>query len=169
MKKYFAILSLSIALILNSCSTVPLSGRSRLNLVSNDQVLPMAFQAYSQFLGENKVLPAGNAETRRVKTVGNQLIAAVTSYMNSHNYANLISDYKWEVNVVQNPEKNAWCMPGGKIVVYTGILPVTQTDAGLATVLGHEIAHAIAGHSAERMSQQMVAQGLGAVGGGGSF
>ena len=165
MKKYFAILSLSIALILNSCSTVPLSGRSRLNLVSNDQVLPMAFQAYSQFLGENKVLPAGNAETRRVKTVGNQLIAAVTSYMNSHNYANLISDYKWEVNVVQNPEKNAWCMPGGKIVVYTGILPVTQTDAGLATVLGHEIAHAIAGHSAERMSQQMVAQGLGAVGG----
>ena len=165
MKNYIIILGVSIALLFNSCSTVPLSGRSRLNLVSNDQVLPMAFQAYSQFLGENNVLPANNAEARRVKTVGNKLIAAVTQYMNANNYGNLIADYKWEVNVVQSKERNAWCMPGGKIVVYTGILPVTATDAGLATVLGHEIAHAIAGHSAERMSQQMVAQGLGAVGG----
>ncbi|WP_256007590.1 MULTISPECIES: M48 family metallopeptidase [Pedobacter] len=158
--------SVAVALALSSCSTVPLTGRSRLNLVSNDQVLPMAFQAYSEFLTENKsaVLPSNNAQAQRVKNVGNKLIASVKNYMNNNNYGDLIADYKWEVNVVQSKELNAWCMPGGKIVVYTGILPVTQDDAGLATVLGHEIAHAIAGHSAERMSQEMVSQGIGVAG-----
>jgi metalloendopeptidase OMA1, mitochondrial len=167
MKKLFLTASVAGILLFNSCSTVPLTGRSRFDLVSNDQVLPMAFQAYSTFLTENKstVLPASNAQALKVKTVGSRLITAVKSYMNSNNYGNLIADYQWEVNVVQNNEKNAWCMPGGKIVVYTGILPVTQDDAGLATVMGHEIAHAIAGHSAERMSQEMVAQGVGAAAG----
>lgn len=167
MKKLFLTASIAGILLFNSCSTVPLTGRSRLDLVSNDQVLPMAFQAYGEFLNENKatVLPASSAQALKVKTIGSRLITAVQSYMNSNNYGNLIKDYKWEVNVVQNNEKNAWCMPGGKIVVYTGILPVTQDDAGLATVMGHEIAHAIAGHSAERMSQEMAAQGLGAVAG----
>ncbi|WP_231464994.1 M48 family metallopeptidase [Pedobacter sp. Leaf132] len=167
MKKLFLTAGVAAALLFNSCSTVPLTGRSRFDLVSNDQVLPMAFQAYSTFLNENKstVLPASNAQALRVKTVGAKLISAVKSYMNSNNYGNLIADYQWEVNVVQNNEKNAWCMPGGKIVVYTGILPVTQDDAGLATVMGHEIAHAIAGHSAERMSNEMVAQGLGSIAG----
>lgn len=167
MKKLLLITGLAVALLFNSCSTVPLTGRSRLNLVSNDQVLPMAFQAYGEFLSENKstVLPASNAQTLKVKTIGSRLITAVQTYMNNNNYGNLIKDYKWEVNVVQNNEKNAWCMPGGKIVVYTGILPVTQDDAGLATVMGHEIAHAIAGHSAERMSQEMVSQGIAAAGG----
>ncbi|WP_443946328.1 M48 family metallopeptidase [Pedobacter sp. AW1-32] len=167
MKKVLFTASLAAVLLFNSCSTVPLTGRSRLDLVSNDQVLPMAFQAYDTFLTENKtaVLPASNAQALKVKTIGSRLITAVKSYMNQNNYANLIADYQWEVNVVQNNEKNAWCMPGGKIVVYTGILPVTQDDAGLATVMGHEIAHAIAGHSAERMSQEMVAQGIGAAGG----
>ncbi|ARS40804.1 peptidase M48 [Sphingobacteriaceae bacterium GW460-11-11-14-LB5] len=167
MKKLFLTASVAGILLFNSCSTVPLTGRSRFDLVSNDQVLPMAFQAYSTFLTENKttVLPASNAQALKVKTIGSRLITAVKSYMNSNNYGNLIADYQWEVNVVQNNEKNAWCMPGGKIVVYTGILPVTQDDAGLATVMGHEIAHAIAGHSAERMSNEMVAQGLGAAAG----
>lgn len=167
MKKILALAFVSSALLFNSCSTVPLTGRSRLNLVSNDQVLPMAFQAYSEFLTENKstVLPASNAQALRVKTVGSKLITAVKQYMNANNYGDLIKDYKWEVNVVQNKEQNAWCMPGGKIVVYTGILAVTKDDAGLATVMGHEIAHAIAGHSAEQMSQEMLSQGIGAVGG----
>ncbi|RZK90846.1 MAG: M48 family peptidase, partial [Pedobacter sp.] len=167
MKKIFLTAFAAATLLFNSCSTVPLTGRSRLDLVSNDQVLPMAFQAYGEFLNENKstVLPASNAQTLRVKTIGSRLITAVQSYMNNNNYGNLIKDYKWEVNVVQNNEKNAWCMPGGKIVVYTGILPITQDDAGLATVMGHEIAHAIAGHSAERMSQELAAQGLGAAAG----
>ncbi len=157
MKKVFFSLIIGSALILNSCSTVPLTGRSRLNLVNNDSVLPMAFQAYDQFLTENKkaVLPASNAQTVRVKAVGNKLIEAVKSYMNSNGYGNMIKDFQWEVNVVEDKSVNAWCMPGGKIVVYTGILPITQTDAGLAAVLGHEIGHAIAGHSAERMSQQL--------------
>lgn len=166
MKRILIVGITTIGLAFSSCSTVPLTGRSRLNLVSNDQVLPMAFQAYDQFLTENKgaVLSASNAQASRVKMVGNKLIASVKNYMNSNNYGDLIKDYKWEVNVVQSKELNAWCMPGGKIVVYTGILPVTKDDAGLATVMGHEIAHAIAGHSAERMSQQMVGQGLGALG-----
>jgi predicted Zn-dependent protease len=167
MKKIFVLASIVSALLFNSCSTVPLTGRSRLNLVSDDQVLPLAFQAYSEFLTENKtsVLPANNAQTLKVKTIGSRLVTAVQTYMNNNNYGDLIKDYKWEVNVVQNNEKNAWCMPGGKIVVYTGILSVTQDDAGLATVMGHEIAHAIAGHSAERMSNEMVSQGLGAAAG----
>ncbi|HKG07532.1 MAG TPA: M48 family metallopeptidase [Pedobacter sp.] len=166
MKKILIIGITVIGLAFSSCSTVPLTGRSRLNLVSDDQVLPMAFQAYGEFLTENKsaVLPASNAQAQRVKTIGNRLIAAVKSYMNNNNYGDLIQNYKWEVNVVESKELNAWCMPGGKIVVYTGILPVTKDDAGLATVMGHEIAHAIAGHSAERMSQEMVSQGIGAAG-----
>ena len=166
MKRILIVGVTAIGLAFSSCSTVPLTGRSRLNLVSDDQVLPMAFQAYSQFLTENKgaVLSSSNSQAARVKNVGNKLIASVKSYMNNNNYGDLIKDYKWEVNVVESKELNAWCMPGGKIVVYTGILPVTKDDAGLATVMGHEIAHAIAGHSAERMSQQMVGQGLGALG-----
>lgn len=166
MKKLIIVGVTIISLAFSSCSTVPLTGRSRLNLVSDDQVLPMAFQAYSEFLTENKgaVLSASNAQASRVKMIGNKLISAVKTYMNNNNYGDLIKNYKWEVNVVESKELNAWCMPGGKIVVYTGILPVTKDDAGLATVMGHEIAHAIAGHSAERMSQQMVAQGAGTLG-----
>jgi len=166
MKKILLIVT-TIGLAFSSCSTVPLTGRSRLNLVSDDQVLPMAFQAYSEFLTENKsvVLPSSNSQAQRVKNVGNKLITSVKNYMNNNGHAELIRNYQWEVNVVQSKDLNAWCMPGGKIVVYTGILPVTQDDAGLATVIGHEIAHAIAGHSAERMSQEMVAQGVGAAGG----
>jgi metalloendopeptidase OMA1, mitochondrial len=166
MKKILIVGATLVGLTFSSCSTVPLTGRSRLNLVSNSQVLPMAFQSYSEFLKENKsaVLPASNAQAQRVKNVGNKIITAVKSYMNANNLGDEIKDYQWEVNVVQSKDLNAWCMPGGKIVVYTGILPVTQDDAGLATVMGHEVAHAIAGHSAERMSQQMVAQGVGALG-----
>lgn len=166
MKKLFIPMALAGAILLNSCSTVPLTGRSRLNLVNNDAMLPMAFQAYDQFLTENKntVLPASNAQTARVKNVGNKLITAVKSYMNSNGHADLIKDFQWEINVVNDKAVNAWCMPGGKIVVYTGILPVTQTDAGLAAVLGHEIGHAIAGHSAERMSQQLGAEVVNVVG-----
>jgi predicted Zn-dependent protease len=167
MKKVIILGATVIGLAISSCSTVPLTGRSRLNLVSDDQVLPMAFQAYSTFLTENKnaVLPASNAQASRVKMIGNKLIAAVKTYMNNNNYGDLIKDYKWEVNVVESKELNAWCMPGGKIVVYTGILPVTKDDAGLATVMGHEIGHAIAGHSAERMSQEMATQGVGSLAG----
>lgn len=167
MKKLIALGSLSILLGINACTTVPLTGRSRLDLVSNDQVMPLAFQAYSEFINENKatVLPSSNAQAAQVKQVGNQVIAAVKSYMNANNYGDLIKDYKWEVNVVKNDQKNAWCMPGGKIVVYTGILSATKDNAGLATVLGHEVAHAIAGHSAERMSNDMAMQGLGSLAG----
>ncbi len=162
MKKILILSLASISLTISSCTTVPLTGRSRLNLVSDSQVLPMAFQAYGEFLTENKssLLSSSNAQAMQAKRVGSNLINAVKTYMNANNYGDLIKDYQWEVNVVQNKQLNAWCMPGGKIVVYTGILPVTKDDSGLATVLGHEIAHAIAGHSAERMSKEMVSQGI---------
>ncbi|MEE1883835.1 M48 family metallopeptidase [Pedobacter flavus] len=166
MKKLVFLWVISAGLLFNSCSTVPLTGRSRLNLVNNDAVMPMALQAYNQFLTENKknVLSASNAQTLRVKTVGNKLIESVRTYMNANGHAELIKDFQWEINVVEDKSVNAWCMPGGKIVVYTGLLPVTQTDAGLAAVLGHEIGHAIAGHSAERMSQQLGSEIVNVVG-----
>jgi len=166
MKKLFILGVALTGLTISSCTTVPLTGRSRLNLVSDSQVLPMAFQAYGEFLTENKgaVLSTSNAQAQQVKRVGNNIIASVKSYMNNNGYGESIKNYQWEVNVVQSKDLNAWCMPGGKIVVYTGILPVTKDDAGLATVMGHEIAHAIAGHSAERMSKELVSQGIGVAG-----
>lgn len=164
MKKIIFTAASALFLFISSCSTVPLTGRSKLNLVNDSQIIPMAFQAYDQFLTENKnaVLSPNNKEAAHIKMVGNQVITAVKQYMNQNNYGDIIKNFQWEVNVVNSKEVNAWCMPGGKIVVYTGILPVTLNDAGLATVLGHEIGHAIAGHSAERMSQQLGTQILGA-------
>jgi predicted Zn-dependent protease len=159
------IASLLMIAIFSACSKVPLTGRSQLSLVDEGQMMSMAESSYGQYLKENPVVPATNPDAQRVKKVGNQLIAAITRFMNEKGYASQIANYKWEVNLVQSKEVNAWCMPGGKIAVFTGILPVTKDDAGLATVMGHEIAHAIARHGSERMSQQMAAQ-AGAMAGG---
>ncbi|UKJ06530.1 M48 family metallopeptidase [Solitalea lacus] len=149
-------------LLFEACSKVPLTGRSQLSLVDEGQMLSLAQASYAEFLKENKVVPASDKQTVFVKKVGDNLINAVKVFMNQKGYSQQIKDYKWEVNLVESKELNAWCMPGGKIVVYTGILPVTKDETGLATVMGHEIAHAIARHGAERMSQQMAAQ-MGAV------
>ncbi|MBC7654860.1 MAG: M48 family metallopeptidase, partial [Oligoflexus sp.] len=100
------------------------------------------------------------------KEIGAKIANAVSTFMNQNGYTDQISGYNWEFNLIESKEVNAWCMPGGKVAVYTGILPVTLTDAGLATVMGHEIAHAVAKHSNERYSNQMIAQGLGSILGG---
>lgn len=117
----------------------------------------MSLTQYSDFLSKNKVITTGKDE-QMVKAVAGRIIAGVKKVAAQKGFTNQIADFKWEVNLVQSPEVNAWCMPGGKIVVYSGILPVTDGESGLAVVLGHEVAHAVARHGNERMSQELVAQ-----------
>lgn len=151
-------LAIAVAITFYACSTVPLTGRSQLSLVSDDQINPAAAASYQQLLSDpqTKVIASGT-DAQRVKRIGGQLASAIERYLNSNGYANQYS-FQWEFNLIQSGEVNAWCMPGGKVAVYSGILPITANDAGLATVMGHEIGHAIARHSAERMSQQLALQ-----------
>lgn len=121
----------------------------------------MALQEYRTFLSQNKsVSPAGSKDAEMVQRVGRRISAAVTAYMAQNNLSKEVENYQWEFNLVNDKQVNAWCMPGGKVVVYTGLLPVTQNETALACVMGHEIAHAIARHGNERMSQGLVAQGI---------
>ncbi len=159
MKKYVLFFTASLALA--ACTRVPITGRSQLNLVPESTMQSMALQQYQTFLSENKVVSQTTSkDAEMVKRVGQRIANAVTRYMNQNNMGSEISSYKWEFNLVNSKEVNAWCMPGGKVVVYTGLLPVTQNETALACVMGHEIAHAIARHGNERMSQGLVMQGI---------
>ena len=140
-----------------SCSSVPITGRSQLNLVSDDQVLSLSLQEYNDYIKTAKKSTDPSA-TALVTTVGHKIADAVEAYYKYVGMESALSGYSWEFNLIDDPQVNAFCMPGGKIVVYTGILPYTQDENGLAVVLGHEVAHAVAKHANERMSQQMVAQ-----------
>lgn len=164
MKQLFISLSFAIitVLVFQTCSSVPLTGRSQLNMIPSSEMLAMSFQQYDQFLKENK-LSTNQAEFDMVKRVGGNIQQAVEKYMRDHNLSSRLNGYNWEFNLVEDDQVNAWCMPGGKVVVYTGILPITKDEKGLAVVMGHEIAHAIAEHGNERMSQQLLQQ-VGAVG-----
>ncbi|SEV93723.1 Peptidase family M48 [Chitinophaga sp. YR573] len=144
-----------------ACARVPITGRSQLNLIPESTMQSMALQEYQTFLTTNKtVSSATSKDAEMVKRVGQRISAAVTRYMAQNNLSAEVANYKWEFNLVDNKEVNAWCMPGGKVVVYTGLLPVTQNETALSCVMGHEIAHAIARHGNERMSQQLVSQGI---------
>jgi predicted Zn-dependent protease len=140
-----------------SCSTVPISGRHQLNLVSDSEILPLASAQYDTFLMENK-LSTDTQKTAMIRRVGGRIQGAVETYLRQNNNIEQIAGYHWEFNLIQSDEINAWCMPGGKVVVYTGLLPITQDEAGVAVVLGHEIAHAVAKHGSERMSQGLLEQ-----------
>ena len=140
-----------------ACTTVPITGRRQLSLVSDGQVLGLAQQQYQQVLDTSKVVKSG-AQEAMVKRVGQRIQQAVETYFRQQNQSQQLAGYQWEFNLIQSPEQNAWCMPGGKVVVYTGILPITQDENGLAVVLGHEISHAVAKHGSERMSQGLVQQ-----------
>ncbi len=144
-------------LLLSACSTVPITGRSQLNLIPGSSMLSMSLQQYDQFLKEHK-LSTNQEQTQMVKRVGLRIQNAVERYFASNGLSSQLANYKWEFNLVEDKQLNAWCMPGGKVVVYTGILPVTKDETGLAVVMGHEIAHAIAEHGNERMSQGLMAQ-----------
>lgn len=153
---------LVILSVIYSCAKNPFTGKSTLALVPNSEILPSAFQQYSQFLTENKVI-TGTSEAKNVEVVGKKIKDAAEKWLNANGYDGYLKDYQWEYKLVINKEVNAWCMPGGKIVVYSGILPITKDEAGLATVLGHEVSHALANHGQQRMSAGLLQQ-LGAAG-----
>ena len=140
-----------------ACTTVPMSGRQQLNLVSQNTMMSMSLQQYNQFLKENKV-SQNKQQTALVKRVGARIQHAVELYFKQNNNSQQLAGYAWDFNLVESKDINAWCMPGGKVVVYTGILPLTQNDEGLAVVMGHEIAHAVAKHGNERVSQGLLAE-----------
>ena len=157
MKKVKFVLMALVAAIVVSCvttRTVPITGRKQNILVSDEQVLSLSNQEYSDYMKSAK-LSTNAANTAMVKRVGQKLATAVEAYLNNHGLAAETKQYSWEFNLVQDKSANAFCMPGGKIVVYEGLLPYTQNEASLAIVLGHEIAHAVAKHSAEQMSKQI--------------
>jgi predicted Zn-dependent protease len=156
--KYFKLIVLSlIFLFVVSCSTVPLTGRKQLNIIPAGQMMSMSYQQYDDFLKENKV-SADKKNTDMVKRAGKKIQGAVESYFAQKNLSAELRGYEWEFNLVDSKDVNAWCMPGGKVVVYSGILPITKDETGLAVVMGHEIAHAIAEHGNERMSQGLITQ-----------
>ncbi|MBP5323364.1 MAG: M48 family metallopeptidase [Bacteroidaceae bacterium] len=156
MKKVLFLLC-AAALILSSCSSVPLTGRSRVMLVSDADVLSSSLSQYSEYM--KTATPSTNAAGKAmVQRVGKNIAAAAEKFMTDNGMADDLANYSWEFNLVKDNELNAFCMPGGKIVVYDGLLQLVQSDADLAVVVGHEVAHAVAKHSAERLSQQMLAQ-----------
>lgn len=153
------VIMVSLMLAVTACEKVPLTGRKQLILVPNNDMLAMSFTQYKQFLDTSRVI-ATTGDAAMVSRVGNRIRQAVENYMNNNGFSKRLEGFKWEYHLVQSNQVNAWCMPGGKIVVYSGILPYTQNEAGLATVLGHEVSHAIAEHGNERMSEGLVANGL---------
>ena len=160
MKNLKAILVSAVAVLMVSCGTtrtVPLTGRQQNLMVEDGQILSLATQQYQEFMKSAK-LSTNAANTAMVKRVGQNLANAVVNYLNAAGLSSEVANYKWTFNLVQDKQVNAWCMPGGLICVYEGLLPVTQDEASLAIVLGHEIAHAVARHSAEQMSTQIKQQ-----------
>lgn len=151
------LIPLLLAICLSACTTVPITGRQQLNIVPMSSMLSMSFQQYDQFLREHP-LSADAEKTAMVRRVGENISRAVEQYLIDNNLSAELKNYSWEFNLVESEEINAWCMPGGKVVFYTGILPLTRNENGLAVVMGHEIAHAVAKHGNERMSQGLLAQ-----------
>lgn len=153
--RHFLGTALVALLVMGACTSVPLTGRRQLALVPAAQMQAMSYAQYSQTLSGSKLSTDAQA-TAMVKRLGTRIQQAVEAYMASKGLSGQLAGYAWEFNLVEDPQVNAWCMPGGKVVVYTGILPVAVTEEGLAAVMGHEIAHAIARHGDERMSQGML-------------
>lgn len=164
MKKILVVMAFVSAMV--ACSKNAITGRNQLALLSETELRSMAAQEYRQFLGQNRVVSASSSrDAEMVRRVGQRLANAITTYYKGKNMAAELEGFAWEYNLVDENQVNAWAMPGGKIVVYTGLLPVTQNEAALAVVLGHEITHALAKHGNERMSQTMLAQGIQVAGG----
>jgi len=142
-----------------ACSTNPVTGRKQFKLVSEQELQGMASQEYRQFLSTNKVVtPSADRDAEMVRRIGQRVAKAVSQFYSQNKLGNVLEGYNWEFNLVNDKAVNAWCMPGGKVVVYTGLLPVTQNEAALAVVIGHEISHAIFQHGNERMSQGLAQQ-----------
>ena len=159
MKKISYLSLIVLFYFITACATAPLTGRKQLKLLSSSELHQMSFQAYNQMLNEQKVVK-GTSEAQTVQQVGQRVQYAVETYLKQNNLSNLIEGFKWEYNLIEEPSANASCMPGGKVIFHTGIMPICQTPTGVGVVMGHEIAHAVASHGNERMSQAMAAQGV---------
>lgn len=158
--KKFLYLVFAVGLI-TACTRNAITGRSQLTLIPESSLQQQALTQYKTFLSQNKVVnEAGSKDAEMVRRVGGRIANAITEYYSSKGLSKELNGYHWEFNLVENKEVNAWCMPGGKVVVYSGLLPVAQNEAALAIVMGHEITHAVAHHGQERMSNAVVAQGL---------
>lgn len=157
MRKYLYIVS--TALVMSACTQNAITGRNQISFYSEDELRTSALTQYRQFLTQNKVVSTSTSkDAEMVQRIGKRLVTAINKYYTEKGLAAELEGYNWEYNLVQSPEVNAWCMPGGKIVVYTGLLPVAENEAALAAVMGHEIAHALAKHSNERLSQSALQQ-----------
>lgn len=156
MKK--SIKTFALLILFTACAKVPITKRKQVNLIPESELVAMSLAEYGTFLSKNPPVNASNPDAALVKRVGARIQNSVIKFMNENGYAKRIQGYKWEFNLVNSPEANAWCMPGGKVVVYSGLLPITQDEASLAFVMGHEIAHAVARHGNERMSQGLITQ-----------
>ena len=161
MKKLVLVIAIFMGVV--GCKVNPFTGQKVLNFYPNSQIFPMAFAQYDQFLTDNNVVE-NTAEARMITNVGQRISSASERWLAANGYPGYLNDYKWEYNLVNDETVNAWCMPGGKIVFYSGILPITQTERGVAVVMGHEVAHALADHGAQRMSAGTLQQ-VGAVAG----
>lgn len=150
---------IAFGIIIYSCAKVPMSGRNQLSLVDNVELFPMAYVEYDKVLKQGKVI-TNSEDGQMVVKVGKRIASAVETYMKANGFEKEIQGFQWEFNLLQEAIVNAWCMPGGKVAFYTGIIPVCQDEAGVAVVMGHEVAHAIASHGGERMSNGMLLNGL---------
>lgn len=155
----------ALSLMMMACTTNPITGRKSLQLANDQEITAMALQQYRETLSKSKVI-SGTTAAKSVQNVGARIKNAANNYYRSIGRESDLSNYQWEFNLIDDKQVNAWAMPGGKVAVYTGILPISKTDTGLAVVLGHEVSHALAGHGNERISQAMVAQGFGGIVGG---
>ena len=156
-KQWQYIILFFVALWMCACSTVPITGREQLTVIPESQIISLSFDQYRQFLSNHEVV-TGTKAAEAVRQVGDHLEAAVETYMNNHGLGGQIENYHWEFSLVKDDSANAFALPGGKVVVFSGILKIAENNAGLATVMGHEIAHVIAKHGNERMSQGLIAQ-----------
>ncbi len=155
-KSKFGILLMMVLLF--GCATVPLTGRKQVSLIPNSEILPLSFTSYRDVLKQSK-LSTNTEQVAMIKRVGAKIEKAVEDFMAQNNLSKNLEGYQWEFNLIQDDKTvNAWCMPGGKVAFYTGIMPVCKDEKGVAVVMGHEIAHAVANHGRERMSQQMIQQ-----------
>ncbi len=150
-------------LLLINCSTNPFTGKKTIAFVSNDKLLPMSFQQYNQVLTESKII-TNTDQSEMIKRVGYKIQVAAERWLDANGYQGYTNNYKWDYNLIDEDIVNAWAMPGGKVAFYTGILPIAENERGVALIMGHEVAHALANHGQQRMSKGILQQAV-AVGG----
>tara|TARA_R110002111_G_scaffold57012_3_gene96834 strand:+ start:18796 stop:19623 length:828 start_codon:yes stop_codon:yes gene_type:complete len=163
MKLNKIILSIVTAAVMFSCATNPFTGKKTMAFVGNDQLFPSAFAQYNQVLSENKVV-TGTSDAEMITRVGQRIAVAAERWLTANGHQSYLEDYKWEYKLIESEQVNAWCMPGGKIAFYTGILPIAANETGIAAIMGHEVAHALANHGQQRMSAAYLQQGLAVAG-----